>query len=247
MMFKKNKSTAPSGQKNIPAHIGIIMDGNGRWAQRRGLPRTAGHRKGADTLEKIIEYCDKIGVKAVTAYAFSTENWSRPQFEVDAIMDMLYNYLLQADKKFGGRNIRFRVIGDLSVFDEKFMAAINHAEEITRKNDGIIFNIALNYGGRREIAQAARCAAQDVADGKIEPSEIDEDYLARYMYLHDCPPVDLIIRPSGALRLSNFLLWESAYAELWFSDICWPDFNERALDRAVEDFGRRNRRFGNVE
>lgn len=245
MWFKSVKSkTAPVSA--VPEHIGIIMDGNGRWAKKRGLPRTAGHKRGADTLEKIIEYCDKIGVRAVTAYAFSTENWSRPQSEVNAIMDMLYNYLLQADKKFGGRNIRFRVVGDLSVFDKKFMAAIEHAEKITRGNDGIIFNIALNYGGRREIAQAAQRAAQAALDKKIKPEQIDEEYLSRHMYLKDCPPVDLIIRPSGEYRLSNFLLWESAYAELWFSDVLWPDFSERDLDRAVADFGRRNRRFGGV-
>lgn len=246
MWFRSEKSKTQSENKVVPAHIGIIMDGNGRWAQKRSLPRTAGHKKGADTLEKIIEYSDKIGIKAVTAYAFSTENWSRPKTEVDAIMNMLYNYLLQADKKFGGRNIRFRVIGDLSVFDEKFMAAIRHAEEITQENNGIIFNIALNYGGRREIAHAAQLAARDAVDGKIAPDKIDEDYLAQYMYLKDCPPVDLIIRPSGEYRISNFLLWESAYSELWFSNTYWPDFSERDLDRAVEDFAKRNRRFGNV-
>ena len=248
MWFKTKKTSPKKGGANaaVPKHIGIIMDGNGRWAQKRGLPRTAGHKKGADTLERIIEYCDKIGVKAVTAYAFSTENWSRPKEEVDAIMDMLYNYLLQADKKFGGRNIRFRVIGDLSRFDDKFLGAIRHAEEITAGNDGIIFNIALNYGGRREIAQAASRAARDAAEGRISPERIDEDYLAKYMYLSDCPSVDLIIRPSGEYRLSNFLLWEAAYAELWFSDTLWPDFSERDLDRAVEDFAARNRRFGGI-
>ena len=158
MWFKTKKTSPKKGgaKAAVPKHIGIIMDGNGRWAQKRGLPRTAGHKKGADTLERIIEYCDKIGVKAVTAYAFSTENWSRPKEEVDAIMDMLYNYLLQADKKFGGRNIRFRVIGDLSRFDDKFFGAIRHAEEITAGNDGIIFNIALNYGGRRAVRQRTR-------------------------------------------------------------------------------------------
>ncbi len=230
----------------IPAHIGVIMDGNGRWAKRRGLPRSAGHKAGADNLEKMCDYCGSIGVKALTVYAFSTENWSRPQKEVDALMDLLYSYLLTVEEKFKNRNMRLQISGDRTPFSDKIKAAIIHAEEVTAPGDGMVLNIALNYGGRDEIVRAARKTAEDVKAGKISPDDIDEDYFGKYMYTANLPEVDLIIRPSGEKRLSNFLLWQAAYAEFWYSDICWPDFKDKDMERAIIDFQKRDRRFGNV-
>lgn len=247
MFFKRKKSASEQlDTANIPKHIGIIMDGNGRWATRRGLPRSAGHRAGAETLKKIVVYCNKIGVKCVTAYAFSTENWNRPQTEVDALMDLLYTYLRQVEEQFGGTNVVMKVIGDRSALSDKINTAIDYAEEYTAKNTGLTLNIALNYGGRDEICAAARSAAKAVADGVCEVSDINEGYLAKLMYTGGDPEVDLIIRPSGECRLSNFLLWQAAYAEFWFSDINWPDFSEKDMEQAIVDYQHRNRRFGRV-
>lgn len=249
MLFNRKKSASHAAEidpDNLPLHIGVIMDGNGRWAAKRHLPRSAGHRAGADTFEKIVKYCDSLGIKAITAYAFSTENWNRPKSEVDNLMDLLYEYLLMAEEKFAGKNIILRVIGDRSALSDKINAAIDHAIDITRGNTGIVLNMALNYGGRDEIVMAAKRAAEDVKNGKIDAADIDEDYLDRYMYTADNPPVDLIIRPSGELRLSNFLLWQAAYAEFWYSDINWPDFSEKDMKQAILDYQKRNRRFGKV-
>lgn len=227
-------------------HIAFIMDGNGRWAKKRGLPRSAGHRAGAETLKKIVVYCDKIGIKCVTAYAFSTENWNRPQKEVDALMDLLYMYLQQVEEQFGGTNVILRVIGDRSALSDKINRAIDYAEEYTSKNTGLVLNVALNYGGRDEICAAARRAAANVLHGDLEVGEISEEYLSGLMYTGNDPEVDLIIRPSGECRLSNFLLWQAAYAEFWFSSINWPDFSEKDMERAIIDYQHRNRRFGRV-
>ncbi len=247
MLFKKKKEEVRSiDPNNLPRHIGVIMDGNGRWAKERHLPRSAGHRAGADTFEKIVKYCDKIGIKAITAYAFSTENWNRPQAEVDNLMELLYNYLQMAEEKFAGTNIILRIIGDRSALSEKINKAIDHAIEITNGNTGIILNMALNYGGQDEIVRAARIAAEAVKNGEMTSEEITKEFLDKNMYTGDNPPVDLIIRPSGELRLSNFLLWQSAYAELWYSDINWPDFSEKDMERAIIDYQKRNRRFGKV-
>ena len=247
MLFRKKKEEVRSiDPSNLPRHIGVIMDGNGRWAKNRHLPRSAGHRAGADTFEKIVKYCDKIGIKAITAYAFSTENWNRPKAEVDNLMELLYNYLQMAEEKFAGTNIILRVIGDRSALSEKINKAIDHAIEITNGNTGIILNMALNYGGQDEIVRAARIAAEAVKKGEMTPEEITKEFLDKNMYTGDNPPVDLIIRPSGELRLSNFLLWQSAYAELWYSDINWPDFSEKDMERAIIDYQKRNRRFGKV-
>lgn len=230
----------------VPKHIGIIMDGNGRWAKAHALPRSAGHRKGAETLEKIITYCDSVGVKAITAYAFSTENWSRPKSEVDALMDLLFEYLQQAEERFAGKNVVLRVIGDRSALRRDIQAAIKHAEEITAANNGIVLNMAINYGGQSEIVHAAQVAAEKVSAGEIFPENITERFFDGLMYTADSPPVDLIIRPSGELRLSNFLLWQAAYAEFWFSQINWPDFSEQDMEQAILDFQSRDRRFGKV-
>ena len=243
---KKNDNVQQLDMENIPQHIGIIMDGNGRWATRRGLPRSAGHKAGAETLKKIVVYCDKIGVKCVTAYAFSTENWNRPQKEVDALMDLLYAYLQQVEEQFGGTNVILKVIGDRSVLSEKINKAIDYAEEYTSKNTGLVLNVALNYGGRDEIVKVAKSVAEDFAAGKLASEDITEEYLCGCMYTKDVPEVDLIIRPSGEYRLSNYLLWQSAYAEIFIDDVLWPDYTPADLDRAIEEYGRRNRRFGGV-
>lgn len=247
MIFsRKNRSTAELDMNNIPQHIGVIMDGNGRWAKRRGLPRRAGHKAGADNLERICDYCDSIGVKALTVYAFSTENWSRPQAEVDALMKLLYNYLLTVEEKFRGRNMRLKISGDVTRLSDEIQEAIVHAEQVTSGGTGMILNIALNYGGRAEITRAAQLAAKDVADGRLTPNEITDEVMGGYMYTADLPEVDLIIRPSGEMRLSNFLLWQAAYAEFWYSDICWPDFKNDDMRKAILDYQSRNRRFGGV-
>lgn len=248
MFFGKRKTVGAAGldMSNIPKHIGIIMDGNGRWATRKGLPRSAGHRKGAETLEKILKYCASLGVEAVTAYAFSTENWSRPQDEVDALMSLLYEYLMQAEKRFAENDTKFVVSGDISRFDERLRGAIDHAVNVTKDGGKITLNLALNYGGRDEIVRASRKLCAQTADGKLSPAEIDEAMFAKFLDTAQLPEVDLIIRPSGEMRLSNFLLWQAAYAEFWYSDICWPDFKEKDMDAAITDYQRRNRRFGGV-
>lgn len=248
MFFGKGKTAeaAELDMSNIPKHIGIIMDGNGRWANRKGLPRSAGHRKGAETLEKILKYCASLGVEAVTAYAFSTENWNRPQDEVDALMNLLYEYLMQAEKRFAENDTKFVVSGDISRFDERLRSAIDHAVNVTKDGGRITLNLALNYGGRDEIVRASRKLCARTADGKLSPAEIDEAMFAEFLDTAQLPEVDLIIRPSGEMRLSNFLLWQAAYAEFWYSDICWPDFKEKDMDAAITDYQRRNRRFGGV-
>ncbi len=245
-MFFKQKKKNVLDMSNIPAHIGIIMDGNGRWATGRGLPRSAGHRAGAETLKKIVVYCNSIGVKCVTAYAFSTENWNRPQKEVDALMDLLYMYLQQVEEQFGGTNVILRVIGDRSPLSDKINKAIDYAEEYTSKNTGLILNVALNYGGRHEIVTAAKQIATLAKQNELDPNDISEEYMSQFMYTKNVPEVDLIIRPSGEYRLSNFLLWQAAYAEFWFSNINWPSFSEKDMEQAIIDYQRRNRRFGKV-
>ncbi len=246
MFFKRKSAIAAIDPDNIPAHIGIIMDGNGRWAAKRGLPRSAGHRAGAETLKKIVKYCDRIGVKSITAYAFSTENWKRPQKEVDALMDLLYTYLQQVEEQFAGTNVILRVIGDRTPLSDKIKAAIIYAEDYTKNNTGIVLNIALNYGGRAELVDVTKLVATNLKNGSITEAGITEEYMSSLMYTKDVPEVDLIIRPSGELRLSNFLLWQAAYAEFWFDDINWPDFSEKDMERAILSYQKRNRRFGKV-
>lgn len=243
MAFWKKKEQL-SGE--IPQHIGIIMDGNGRWAKKRGLPRSAGHKAGAETLKKITEYCSDIGVKAITAYAFSTENWSRPKEEVDALMDLLYDYLSNAHKTLAGKNTVIRVVGKVDGLPKRIQDKIVETEAMTSKNTGIRLNLALNYGGREEITHAARTLAREVKEGRLKPEEIDEQQIGKHIYTHDLPDPDIIIRPSGELRLSNFMLWQAAYAEFWFSDINWPDFSRHDVDRMIRDYQKRNRRFGGI-
>ncbi len=246
MLFKRKRINPQIDMTNIPQHIGIIMDGNGRWAKHRGLPRSAGHKMGAETLKKIVLFCDKLGVKSVTAYAFSTENWNRPKAEVDALMELLYMYLQQVEEQFGGRNVIMKVIGDRTPLSDKIKDAIKYAEDYTKDNTGLVLNIALNYGGRAEIVEATKLVASNFKKGEICEEDITEEYMSSLMYTKDVPELDLIIRPSGELRLSNFLLWQSAYAEFWFDDINWPDFSEKDMERAILSYQNRDRRFGKV-
>lgn len=222
------------------------MDGNGRWAKRRGLNRSAGHRAGAKTLEKIVRYAGEIGIKYVTVYAFSTENWKRPKAEVDALMVLLGEYLSDYKNIIGDDNIRIRVIGAKSGLSDEIIDKIKAVENATENNDDLTLNIALNYGSREEIASGVREICRKVKDGELAIDEIDDNTLGEFLYTAQCPEPDLIIRPSGERRLSNFLLWQSAYSELWFADINWPDFKPSDLDNAIADFQKRNRRFGGV-
>lgn len=244
-MFKRKKNTEPAPRK-IPVNLGIIMDGNGRWAKKRGLPRTAGHVTGAQVFRKITKYCEKCGVRYLTVYAFSTENWRRPQDEVDSIMNLLRQYLKESLADFQHENIVVRFIGNREELAPDIRELIEESERSTAHKTGMTLNIALNYGGQQEITAAARTLASKVANGELTPDEIDEKMLEQALYTEDQPPVDLILRPSGEYRLSNFLIWQSAYAEFVFMDVLWPDFKEEDLDRAFEEYARRDRRFGGV-
>lgn len=230
----------------LPRHIGIIMDGNGRWAQKRGLPRRAGHSAGAKTFRTIARYCNKIGVRYLTVYAFSTENWTRPKDEIDAIMKLFQEYLVEALEKFKSENIKTRFIGDRSVLSAELQRLMAEAEKSTERATGMTLNIAINYGGRQEIFLAAKKMAQDVQDGRLSVNTMRMEDIDSRLYTAGQPVPDLIIRPSGEQRLSNFMLWQSAYAEFWFSHILWPDFSTNDMDRAIEEYSKRNRRFGGV-
>lgn len=228
-----------------PIHVGVIMDGNGRWAKKRGLPRKFGHREGAKTFRTITKHAKTLGIKYITFYAFSTENWKRPKDEVDAIMALFEKYLDEV-KDFIEENIRIRFIGDRTMLTPTLQAKMRETEEISKDFDSMTLLLAINYGGRDEITNAVKLIAEDVKAGKIDPSEIDEKLVQSRLYTDDVPDVDLIIRPSGEQRLSNFMIWQSAYAEYYFTNILWPDFKKKDLEKAVEAYCERNRRFGGV-
>ena len=234
-------------KRNLPApnHIAIIMDGNGRWAKKRLLPRTAGHAAGAETFRKIANYCRTLGVKYLTVYAFSTENWKRSSDEVSGIMKLLGNYLREAIADMEKNRVKFFFFGDLSALNPQLQKLCMEAQERSSEYD-VQVNFCLNYGGRDEIVKAAREFARDVAEGKHRPEELTEALLSSYLYSADVPDPELIIRPSGEQRTSNFLLWQSAYSEYVFMDVLWPDFGPEDLDAAIEEYHRRNRRFGGV-
>ena len=225
----------------LPRHIGIIMDGNGRWAKRRSLPRSAGHRQGARTFRTISRYCRDIGIEYLTVYAFSTENWKRPQEEIDAIMNLLRDYLNELERHSDEDEGVLRFIGDTAPLAEDLRLRIDEVQARTAGRPGITVNIALNYGGRAEIVRAVLAVS-----GEISPDAVDEALVDSLLYTAGQPPVDLIIRPSGEQRLSNFMLWQGAYAELVFMDVLWPDFAPADLDRALEEYQRRSRRFGGI-
>ncbi len=229
----------------VPTHVGIIMDGNGRWAKKRGLPRKFGHREGAKTFRKITRHAKKIGIKYLTLYAFSTENWKRPKDEVDAIME-LFDKNLDEVRDFIEENIRVRFIGDRTMLSPSLQKKMKSVEEDSRDFDSMTLVLAINYGGQDEITRAVRAIAGKVSEGELEPNEITSDIIQHSLDTGDIPPVDLIIRPSGEQRISNFLIWQSAYAEYIFSDILWPDYRPEDLEDAVYEFMKRNRRFGGV-
>ena len=240
---KQEEGQAPI---HLRVHIGIIMDGNGRWAQKRFLPRSAGHRAGAQNFRTITRYCSKIGIRYLTVYAFSTENWNRPSDEVGALLRLFKEYLEEALRDFMDENIRVRFIGDVSAFPAELRGLIQEVEEASACKTGMVLNLAMNYGGRAEITRAAKKVAQEAVSGSLRPEELTEERFAQYLYTGSQPDPDLIIRPSGEERLSNFLLWQSAYAEFVYFDILWPDFKTSDLDRAIEIYSSRQRRFGGV-
>ncbi len=227
----------------VPAHIGIIMDGNGRWAKKHLLPRSSGHAKGAEVFRTIVRYCEKIGVKALTVYAFSTENWKRDADEIAGIMSLFRKYLIAAED-FKKDNIRIHFIGERDRLADDLVVRMKEIEEESAERTGLILNIAINYGGRDEIVHAAKELARKVREGEISPDDIDEDMFGSMMFTSDSPELDLILRPSGEQRISNFLLWQCAYAEFVYMDTLWPDFTPADLDRAIEEFNHRSRRFG---
>lgn len=231
----------------IPAHIAIILDGNGRWAKAKGMPRNYGHAQGSKNVERICEEAYRMGVKYLTVYAFSTENWNRPKDEVDALMKLLRNYMKTCLKTAAKNDMKVRVIGDKTGLDEDIRNRIAELEEATKDNGGLNFQIALNYGSRDEIVRAVRRVSEDVKEGKVKPEDIDEKMFETYLDTHGIPDPDLMIRTSGELRLSNYLLWQLAYTEFYFTDIPWPDFTKEEISKAIEQYNRRDRRYGGVK
>lgn len=259
-MFKRKK---PKSRKysvkwepdRLPKHIAIVLDGNGRWAARRGLPRAAGHATGAETFRRVATYCKDIGIEYLTVYAFSTENWSRSAEEIDSIMKLLEKYLYESLEKMERDRVKMKFLGDTSVLSPKLQELILETEQVSKRFEGVQVNICLNYGSRAEIMRAAKLYAADLntgakeditgiaADGTDTVAE-NEDCFSKYLYTADIPDPELVIRPGGEHRLSNFLLWQSAYSEFYFTDTLWPDFNERELDKAIVEYQKRQRRFG---
>ncbi len=228
-------------------HVAIILDGNGRWARSKGMPRNYGHAQGSKNVERICEEVWRMGIKYLTVYAFSTENWSRPQDEVDALMKLLRGYMKTCLKTAAKNDMKIRVIGDITRLDEDIKSRILELEEATKENGGLNFQIAINYGSRDEMVRAVRRLAQDVRKGKLSPEAIDEACLESYLDTHDIPDPDLLIRTGGEQRLSNYLLWQLAYTEFYFTDVPWPDFTKEELARAVEQYHERDRRYGGVK
>ena len=231
----------------IPKHVAIILDGNGRWAKSKGLPRNAGHVQGARVVEDMCEITYNMGIQYFTVYAFSTENWSRPKDEVDALMKLLRNYMVNAKKRANKNNMCVRVIGDKTGLDWDLQESIRDLEESTKNNTGLHFQIAINYGGRDEITRAVRRLSADVAEGKLEADSVTEETLNSYLDTAGLPDPDLLIRTCGEQRISNFLLWQPAYTEFYFCDKAWPDFNKKELERAIESYNTRNRKFGGLK
>ena len=228
-------------------HIAIIMDGNRRWAKNKGLPSAIGHKKGVDALKKTVYACDDYGIKYLTVYAFSTENWNRPDDEVNALMKLLRNYMKTCLKTAAKNDMKVRVIGDITRLDEDIQKRILELEEATKNNSGLNFQIAINYGSRDEMVRAIRKLAKDCIDGKVNPEEIEEQTFEQYLDTKGIPDPDLMIRTSGELRLSNYLLWQLAYTEFYFTDVPWPDFSKEELEKAIEQYNHRDRRYGGVK
>lgn len=248
-LFGKNKSAAPEqpmGDMILPKHVGIIMDGNGRWAKKRGLPRKVGHREGAKVFRTITRYCSQVGIKYLTVYAFSTENWKRPEDEVGALMGLFKSYLQEALDDFRDDDIVVRFIGDKSGFSPELQKLMDENIEISKARKGMVLNIAMNYGSRDEIVRAVRNICAEAVEGKLNPDDIDAQVISDHMYTAGQPDPDLIIRPSGEYRISNFMLWQSAYTEFVIMNKLWPDFRKSDLDEALQIYSQRNRRYGGV-
>ena len=233
-------------ENNVPKHVAIILDGNGRWAKKRFLPRNAGHAQGSKTVEQICEDAHDLGIKYLTVYAFSTEKWKRPKDEVDELMNLLNKYIKNCIERSTKNNMRVRVIGDITPLADDIKEKIVKLEEVSKNNTGLNFQVALNYGGRDEIIRAIKKCASDCADGLIKPDDITEELFSERLDTSDIPDPDLLIRTSGEQRLSNFLLWQLAYTEFYFTDVLWPDFNKKELQKAIDYYASRDRRFGGV-
>ena len=248
LILGKKPAPAQAERGPVPRHIAVIMDGNGRWAKKRGLPRTAGHKVGAETFRTVATYCKDIGVQYFTVYAFSTENWKRPAEEVDALMELFRRYLREAAETMVERGVAVRVLGDLTPLPADIRAQIAETDALADSlgEGAATASLCINYGGRDEIKNAVRALAREVQRGALDPGDITEELIGAHLYTAHMPDPDLIIRPSGEIRTSNFLLWQSAYAEYYFTDVLWPDFSTADLDAAIEAFNRRSRRFGGV-
>lgn len=244
LLKRKKEAQIQADLTSLPRHIAIIMDGNGRWAKKRGLPRTAGHAVGAETFRTIATYCKEIGLEYLTVYAFSTENWKRSEDEVSSIMGLLKKYLLEAIGQMERDKVKMEFFGDLSALTPELQQLCQQTREISKRYDGCQVNICLNYGGRDELLRAARAFACDCQQGRAEPAELDAETFSSYLFSKGVPDPDLIIRPSGELRLSNFLLWQAAYSEFYYTDVLWPDFTKEELHKAIADYQRRSRRYG---
>lgn len=231
----------------VPSHIAIIMDGNGRWAKSKFLPRTAGHKAGVETIRKILKECNRLDIKILTLYAFSTENWKRPKIEVDTLMNLLSSYLKNEVREMHINNVKITSIGDTSKLPKSCKDELERAYELTKYNTGVNLNLALNYGARNDIKDAMIDIARDIKENNIDIKDIDENTITNYLSTKSINDPDLIIRTSGEQRLSNFLLWEAAYSEFYFTDVHWPDFNEEQLQRAIYEYQRRDRRFGGLK
>jgi undecaprenyl diphosphate synthase len=233
-----------SVEKRLPRHIAIIMDGNGRWAKKRGLPRYAGHPAGVEAVRGVVEVCVELQIPVLTLFAFSSENWQRPQKEVNLIMDLFLRSLKKEVRRLDRNHVRLKIIGDRSAFSTNLQRQIEEAEKKTISNQGLLLQVAANYGGRWDITQAAKQLAEQVMRGELVPDQIDEERFSHNLCVTDVPEPDLFIRTGGEQRISNFLLWQCAYTELYFTDLLWPDFSRKALEEALHDFSRRQRRFG---
>ncbi len=245
-ILKKEPARPAVDFEKLPRHIAIIMDGNGRWAKKRGLPRTAGHAAGAETFRTIATYCKDIGLEYLTVYAFSTENWRRPAEEVGSIMGLLKKYLLEAIGRMERDKVKMEFFGDLSPLTPELRELCERTREISKRYDGCQVNVCLNYGGRDELLRAAKAYARDCLEGKADPNHLTEEQFGNYLFSRGVPDPDLVIRPSGELRLSNFLPWQSVYAEFYFTGVLWPDFSKEELLRAISVYQGRSRRFGGV-